>query len=130
MRKKYRALTFLFMFMVLNAMLFQNCGQVPETNGFPGDPHTKGTSTGNPSMTNFTYISKTIFEPNCVECHNQMRNEDDIRYDSYEVTIRKGNLTSLHENYLRHQEPDPDCTTISPAEMDLIVAWIDMGAPE
>ncbi|MGE4131949.1 MAG: hypothetical protein AB7F86_09940 [Bdellovibrionales bacterium] len=100
------------------------------------DSHLQGTSTGNPTPGKVTFevVSKAVFQPHCVSCHSvdapkASSNGDEILFDTYENTLAHGSIKTLYLHYRDHIEPSKKCDTVSSEKMDLVVQWIEDGAP-
>lgn len=114
---------------------FQNCDGLKGHSPF-GQSVLHGTSSGNPPqdlaprLMNFKTVSSLVLTPNCVQCHSNTRADGGVNYDNYIETVRSGRLEELMKDYSEHIEPAEECTTISTSLMDLMVEWIQAGAPE
>lgn len=123
----FRTIVLIFLSLTL-ILAFQNCGPrgLVVENGMLFK--SEGTSSGNPSKVTFAQVSAQVFQPKCVSCHDSGKSA--VRYDSYNATLEKGNLSSLGDHYAEGSNPNSVCTQLSDGEMDLVLTWIRLGAPE
>lgn len=114
---------------------FQNCDSL-KGHSPVGQGILHGTASGNPPqdlaprMMNFKTVSSLVFAPSCVQCHSNSRADGGVNYDNYIETVRSGKLNELFKDYSAHIEPAKECSKISAPLMDLVVDWIQTGAPE
>lgn len=112
---------------ILLVVAFQNCSRPTFDNPIPFGK-SQGTSIGNPSEpVNFKTVSSRVFQPSCVSCHGA---SDNVRYDSFDQAINNGRLNVLLGHYRALEIPSTNCAPISVANMNLLVQWIELGAPD
>lgn len=81
------------------------------------------------STTSLTYanVNARVFQPRCFRCHaGAATDAEGIQLDSYEKVLARIDDVRF-EISGRHMPPD---ISIPQAEIDLVVNWIDAGAPQ
>lgn len=96
------------------------------------DPKTLPAQT--PLTASFASISQKILVPRCVSCHAGANAEDGIRYDSYNATLATVNRNTptqsrLYTSTVSRDMPTDPTLALTKAETDIILSWIQAGAP-
>jgi mono/diheme cytochrome c family protein len=101
----------------------------------PEPPPTSSPSLDGPVTVDFKTISSLILIPKCVSCHRYGHSDGGIRYDTYISTMQTVNKTDptnslLYIDIQSGRMPINPMERLTAAEVDMILKWIQAGAPD
>lgn len=77
----------------------------------------------------FQIVQTKVLNQQCLMCHSKVGgNKGDINLETYEKVFE--NLKSIRREVISRDMPDKPANPLTEAQIDLIIRWIDAGAPE
>ena len=95
-------------------------------------PGRSGNGTADPQSpsVDFQTVKAAVFEQNCVKCHGPTLAKAGVRVDDYALAL--ANVAAIRAQITAGTMPPPAPrgSVLTPEQVNLVVAWIDSGAPE
>lgn len=100
-----------------------------QSNELPLDPVRSGDSAMKAEEVDFQLVMEKVMANNCVNCHSQEGgNRGELNLETYENVVQV--LTEIREQVSDRTMPPRRAPPLSDEQIQLIIAWIDAGAPE